>query len=97
MTTISQLTGLRDDIINNNTIPNEKFEDYDVKRGLRNKDGSGVLAGLTTVSSVIGAKNIDYHMVPVEGELKYRGIPIFDLVKDLEGKGFGSKEQYSYY
>ncbi len=89
MTTISQLTGLRDDIINNNTIPNEKFEDYDVKRGLRNKDGSGVLAGLTTVSSVVGAKHIDYHMEPVEGELNYRGIPIFDLVKDLEGKGFG--------
>ena len=53
-TTTSNLSHLKDDIIKNNTIDNEVYLELDVKRGLRNKDGSGVLAGLSRISSVAG-------------------------------------------
>ena len=46
---------LKNDIINSNTIDNELYQTLDVKRGLRNSDGSGVLAGLSRISSVKGA------------------------------------------
>ncbi len=59
---------------------------YSVKRGLRNEDGSGVLVGLTKISSVIGFKIVDQEVIPVDGELYYRGININDLVKDLKRK-----------
>ena len=55
----SDFSYLKDDIIANNTIQESVYADFDVKRGLRNKDGSGVIAGLTRISSVIGAKQID--------------------------------------
>ena len=68
-------------IIKNNTIDQTLYDEYDVKRGLRNKDGSGVLAGLTQISSVIGARSIDYQRLPVEGELAYRGYNLFDIAE----------------
>ena len=88
-TTTSNLSHLKDDIIKNNTIDNEVYLELDVKRGLRNKDGSGVLAGLSRISSVIGSQKIDYQRISVDGELKYRGINIFDLMKDSK-----SEERY---
>jgi citrate synthase len=75
------LDALTEKIIKNNTIDQELYDQYDVKRGLRNKDGSGVLAGLTQISSVIGARNIDYQRYPVEGELAYRGYNLFDIAE----------------
>ena len=67
-------------ILENNTIDEAIYADFDVKRGLRNKDGSGVIAGLTRISSVIGARQIDGMVERVEGVLKYRGIDIFDVM-----------------
>jgi citrate synthase len=71
---------LKKDIIDNNTIDELVYADFDVKRGLRNKDGSGVIAGLTRISSVIGARQIDGMVERVEGILKYRGTTIEDIV-----------------
>ena len=51
---------------------------------LRNEDGSGVLVGLTKISSVIGFKIVDEEVIPVDGELYYRGIHINDLVAGVE-------------
>ena len=45
---------LRNEIIESNTIANQMYDELNVKRGLRNSDGSGVLAGLSRISSVIG-------------------------------------------
>ncbi len=56
------------------------YDKYDVKRGLRNADGSGVLVGLTTISSVHGYNKVDGKVVPDEGDLIYRGYHIADLV-----------------
>ncbi len=61
-------------------VPSEYFNKFDVKRGLRNRDGSGVMAGLTKVCSVEGYHIEDGERKPVEGLLKYRGIDINDLV-----------------
>lgn len=74
---------LKSEIVGNNTIPGELYEKFDVKRGLRNADGSGVLAGLSKVSSVIGVKDGG----PVEGVLKYRGILITELAEILSKSG----------
>lgn len=63
-----------------NAIDAALFDKFDVKRGLRNRDGSGVLAGLSRVSSVIGFHKIENELQPVEGALKYRGISIQDIV-----------------
>jgi citrate synthase len=61
-------------------IDSELFEKYDVKRGLRNADGSGVLVGLTKVGEVVGYKKEGNKIVPVPGRLLYRGIDIEDIV-----------------
>jgi len=65
-------------------IGNELFERYDVKRGLRNSDGSGVLVGLTNVGDVIGYKKEGDKVVAVPGRLLYRGIEIEDIVAGFQ-------------
>ena len=65
---------------NNNNIEPELYEKYDVKRGLREKNGKGVLTGLTEISTVNGSKQVDGKLTPIPGELRYRGIKIDDLV-----------------
>lgn len=71
-------------IINTNYhIDKDLYKQFDVKRGLRNSDGSGVLAGLTRVSSVIGYKKTESGIKHVEGELRYRGIDINQIVNAI--------------
>ncbi|MEJ2048964.1 MAG: citrate/2-methylcitrate synthase [Calditrichota bacterium] len=65
-------------------IDRDLYTKFSVKRGLRNEDGSGVLVGLTKISSVIGFKIVDEEVIPVDGELYYRGIHINDLVAGVE-------------
>ncbi len=74
-------------------VPPELYAHYDVKRGLRNADGSGVLVGLTTVSNVHGYNRVDGKVVPDEGNLSYRGYDIDDLVSGAQRDGrFGYEE-----
>jgi len=65
----------------NNHIQNEMFEKYNVKRGLRNADGTGVLVGLTEVGDVHAYIMDEGEKIPVEGKLRYRGIDIYDIVE----------------
>lgn len=65
----------------NSSIDPALYREYDVKRGLRDIDGQGVLAGLTNISDIISKKMVDGRLVPCEGELFYRGISINDLVQ----------------
>jgi citrate synthase len=60
-------------------IPPELYQRYNVKRGLRNDDGSGVLVGLTEVGAVLGYEYIDAELVPIPGRLLYRGYDVEDL------------------
>jgi citrate synthase len=65
-------------------IDNELFEKYDVKRGLRNSDGTGVLVGLTNIGEVIGYKKEQYKVIAIPGRLLYRGIDIDDIVTGFQ-------------
>lgn len=61
-------------------IPSELYTQYDVKKGLRDKNGKGVLTGITRVSRLDGYRTVDGNRVPMEGVLQYRGYDIADLV-----------------
>lgn len=64
------------------TIDSEYYETYNVKRGLRNADGTGVIAGVTNISDVHGYVMYDGIKCPDEGLLRYRGYDIYDLLSD---------------
>ena len=71
----------------------EAFKKYGVKRGLRNEDGTGVMAGLTSVGQVVGYYIDDGEKYPMEGHLKYRGYDLNDLVDNCAAEGrFGFEE-----
>ena len=71
----------------------EYYERYNVKRGLRDVSGKGVVAGLTEISTIISSENVDGESVPCEGRLAYRGIDIKELVNGFYSEGrFGFEE-----
>lgn len=72
-------------------IEQELFTKYDVKRGLRDINGKGVLAGLTNISDVRASKIVDGEQIPIHGELFYRGYNVKDLVK-----GFTSENRFGF-
>ena len=77
----------------NNVIEPTRYSNYDVKRGLRNSDGTGVLVGLTQIGDVHGYIFDENEKVPVEGRLRYRGIDIRDLTEGFLKEGrFGFEE-----
>ena len=72
------------------------YKEYDVKRGLRDVNGEGVLAGLTNISDIISKKEVDGKLVPCDGELYYRGIRINDLVNGFMKDGRRGYEEVAY-
>ncbi len=74
-------------------IDSELFAKYDVKRGLRDLNGKGVLAGLTHISDVRASKVVDGVSIPTEGSLFYRGYNVKDLVNGFDkDSNFGFEE-----
>lgn len=73
-------------------IDTELFTKYDVKRGLRDLNGKGVLAGLTNISDVRAVKMVNGESVPCDGRLFYRGYQVKDLVGGLKDGRFGFEE-----
>lgn len=65
-------------------IDKDLFDTYNVKRGLRNQDGSGVLVGLTNIGDVVGYEKKDNLIIPCEGRLYYRGINVEDLAHGFQ-------------
>lgn len=79
--------------IKNNSINPELYQKYNVKRGLRNSDGTGVLVGLTSIGDVHGYIMDENEKVPVEGRLRYRGIDVEEIVQGFQKeKRFGFTE-----
>lgn len=75
------------------TIDPALFTEYDVKRGLRDINGKGVLVGLTEISDVCSTKIVDGEAVPAPGELYYRGYNVKDLIQGLsDNSHFGFEE-----
>ena len=67
-----------------NAIDPALYAAHDVKRGLRNADGTGVLAGMTNISNVHGYVMSDGEKMPAEGSLRLRGYDLYDLLGDLD-------------
>lgn len=70
----------------NNQIPAQAYDRWEVKRGLRNEDGTGVLVGLTEIGSVHGYYLDERERVPDHGKLSYRGIDVMDLVNGCQAE-----------
>ena len=77
-------------------IDPELYTRYDVKRGLRDLNGRGVLVGLTEISDVNATKMVDGKLVPCDGELYYRGYNVKDLVKGLPSDSHFGYEEIAY-
>lgn len=85
------LKTLAEQCVNKNSIDPELYTKYEVKRGLRDINGKGVLAGLTDVSKIKSYIVEDGEMIPCEGKLYYQGIDIQDIVK-----GFLAENRYGF-
>ncbi len=84
---------LCDEFVKYNHIDATNYDKLEVKRGLRNADGTGVLAGLTLICNVHGYLLNEGERQPIDGELIYRGININDLVNgSVSEKRFGYEE-----
>ena len=77
--------------VRNSNIDPKLYEIHEVKRGLRDLDGKGVVTGLTEISTIISSKIVNGESVPCEGELYYRGIDINALVN-----GFTSDNRFGF-
>ncbi|SFV04309.1 citrate/2-methylcitrate synthase [Butyrivibrio sp. INlla21] len=74
-------------------IENDLFLKYDVKRGLRDLNGKGVLTGLTRISEIIAKEEVDGKSIPKDGELYFRGYDVKDLIKAaVDDKRFAFEE-----
>ena len=67
----------------NDTISPRLYDEYGVKKGLRDENGNGVLAGLTNISKITSSKIVDGKKVPCDGQLWYRGYRVEDLIGTL--------------
>jgi citrate synthase len=82
--------------LNNNLTPSDYYEKYNVKRGLRNSNGTGVLVGLTKIGNVHGYQLVGDLKIPDEGKLSYRGIDMADLVSGFQNEHRRGYEEASY-
>ena len=88
-----EFRSMLDDARSAYVIPKEAFENYRVKRGLREPDGSGVTAGVTRVGNAHGYIMNEGEKCAVEGKLEYRGYEISELVNNFVREGrFGFEE-----
>lgn len=80
-------------LLENAVIDKNLYTKYDVKRGLRDVDGKGVLTGLTDISEILQNKVVDGKTVPIDGQLYYRGYNVEDIVAGfVEDNRFGFEE-----
>ena len=80
----------------NSCIDPDDYVRYDVKRGLRDLNGKGVVAGLTEISDIVAKQVVNGESVPCEGKLYYRGINVEDLVQGALKEGRYGFEETAY-
>ena len=73
--------------LENSCIDPEDYVRYDVKRGLRDLNGKGVVAGLTEISDIVAKKLVDGKEIPCDGKLYYRGVDVEELVSGALREG----------
>ena len=90
---IPEINVLAEKMKKNSRIDNELYGKYDVKRGLRDIDGKGVLTGLTDISTIKQNELVDGKLVPCDGVLYYRGFNVNDIVNGImKDNRFGFEE-----
>ena len=93
MNSDDRIARLCDELIKNSRIDNKLYDKYQVKKGLRNSDGSGVVAGITNICNVHGYIINEGEKEPIPGQLIYRGYNINDLINNVEDEDrFGYEE-----
>jgi len=90
------LYSLCDKVRKNNSIDHDSYESFNVKRGLRNPDGTGVMVGVTRIGNVHGYVMSDGKRVPVDGKLFYRGISVEDIIEGITLEGRHGFEEVAY-
>ena len=80
------------ELLKNHHIDPNLYVEYNVKRGLRDSAGKGVLTGLTEISDVNGYNLINGRQIPADGRLYYQGINVQDIISGLNGRRFGFEE-----
>ncbi len=88
----NEIEQLQDILDHNRRIDKNLYLEYDVKRGLRDASGKGVLTGLTEISDVVAFDLIDGNKVPCDGRLYYQGVNVVDFIKGLGDRRFGFEE-----
>lgn len=83
---------LGEELMNGHRINPNLYVEYDVKRGLRDSAGKGVLTGLTEISDVTGYDLVNGRKIPAHGRLYYQGYNVNDIVDGLKGRKFGFEE-----
>lgn len=83
---------LLDDLKKSCGIDQNLYLEYDVKRGLRDSAGKGVLTGLTEISDVVAYDMVGGRNIPADGRLYYQGVNVFDIIKGMDGRKFGFEE-----
>ena len=73
-------------------IDQNLYLEYDVKRGLRDASGKGVLTGLTEISDVVAYDMVGGHNIPADGRLYYQGVNVVDIIDGMKGRRFGFEE-----
>ena len=68
------------------------YQEYDVKRGLRESNGKGVLTGLTEISDVVATRPVNGKLVPIDGELYFQGYDVKELIKGFQNRRFNFEE-----
>ena len=88
------ITDMGKTLSQNNTIDSTLYTKYQVKRGLRDNNGAGVVVGLTNIGDVQGySVNEENIKVPIDGKLFYRGIDVEDIVENcMKDNRFGFEE-----
>lgn len=92
-TIITRLANLCEE---NSRIDPELYSKYDVKRGLRDISGAGVLTGLTEISEIVSYTMVDHDMVPCDGKLYYQGVDVEEFVKGYHKERCNGFEEVTY-
>ena len=83
---------LEEELMQSHCIDPNLYVEYDVKRGLRDSAGKGVLTGLTEISDVNGYELVGGRRIPCEGKLYYQGVNIIEIIQGMDGRRFGFEE-----
>ena len=99
MISLDEMGDLRDnmgllelELMKNHGIDPNLYLEYDVKRGLRDSSGKGVLTGLTEISDVCAYDIINGRNIPAEGRLFYQGINVMEMIEGLKERKYGFEE-----